>query len=500
MRRVLVSVLCLALTGCGGFSSAVIKMDSLAFNDVIEDTTNKLLVLNVLRARDKAPLHFADIPVIRESMQQSASISWLHFAPPLQGTTSRSSRTMGAGVQFTPSFELTHLHSKEFHTGIATPIDAKFVKYWLDRGLDRRIVLLLFFSSAEIVETRSEKGPTRTIRIMNSPREALEAIRAWPPGADTEEATRCDTQSDFQRYLKLLNTLQTFFAHSYRERRLLASGVDLGLEKDPRNLQSFAALDQNKIQLVYDRGRKSYNVYALSPDPKIAFCLAESADPEARAMTGDFEMIGAGDPMARSAQNCFRPVVDIGSEDSTRTPIPESPLAFPGAAARKPPSTYCGIYNRFTGIERMPKGAEYPKLELRLHLRSVGEIFQFLGDLVYYQEGVKTHLERNAQLGLKLNTPVTFGYCGDKPTPGCDDIFLRLDPESCDSRFSVQYRDRTYRVSNFRPSGDRVEGCSADYVTRKDHTLEILSVLHQLVGLHRSAADIRATPAVQLLP
>ena len=31
-------------------------------------------------------------------------------------------------------------------------------------------------------------------------------------------------------------------------------------------------------------------------------------------------------------------------------------------------------------------------------------------------------------------------------------------------------------------------------------SLEVLSVLHQLVGLHRSGADLRSTPAVQVLP
>src|SRR5687768_11064588 len=191
MRRNLVLVLCLALTGCGGFSSAVMKMDSLSFNDVIEDTTNKMLVLNVLRARDKAPLHFADIPVIRESMQQSATLGYVDLVGGILGTTTRNTRTAGAGVQFTPSFELTHLHSREFHTGLATPIDAKFVKYWLDRGLDRRIVLLLFFSAAEIVETLSEKGPATTIRITNSPRDAVEVIMNRTEFASTE-ASRCD--------------------------------------------------------------------------------------------------------------------------------------------------------------------------------------------------------------------------------------------------------------------------------------------------------------------
>lgn len=496
MYRASILAVCLMTGGCGFIASSIIKTDSLAFSDVIEDATNKLLVINVLRARDKAPLHFADIPVIRESMQQSTSISAIDFSGPLLGTTSRNNRGGVLGFQFTPSFEVTHLHSKEFHTGMATPIDPKFVKYWLDRGLDRRMVLLLFFSAAEIIETRAGGGPVTTIRIMNSPRDAADIITrrkqafAGPPGV------QCDTQSDFERYLKLINGLRTFFAHSYRERRLLASGLNLEAEKDSRGLQSFAALDQNKIQLVLDKGTRAYNVYAVSPEPKVAFCLSEPADQ--RKAQSDFELISGGTSTAGGKQSCFRPVVDVPAEDLTQPASAESPLPFGGGAAVSQPTRYCGIYNRFTGVQTAEKTGDYPRLELRLHLRSVGEIFQFLGDLVYYQDEIKAFLDRSTPGTFKLNTPVTFGFCGDEPSPGCDDIFMRLDGGDCDARFSLTYRQRDYHVANY--NSDRESACGRGAAPGKDHTLEILSVLHQLVGLHRSGADIRQTPTVQVLP
>lgn len=36
--------------------------------------------------------------------------------------------------------------------------------------------------------------------------------------------------------------------------------------------------------------------------------------------------------------------------------------------------------------------------------------------------------------------------------------------------------------------------------SRKDHTLEVLAVVHQLVDLDESAGDLRLTPSVQVLP
>src|SRR3954468_5825159 len=115
MHRAFVCGLFLCLAGCG-VPSSLIKSDTLAFDDVIEDTTNKFLVLNVLRARDNAPLHFADIPSLRESIQQTASFSSLNYIGPRLATALKDSLTVAGNMQTAPSFEVTHLQSKEFNT------------------------------------------------------------------------------------------------------------------------------------------------------------------------------------------------------------------------------------------------------------------------------------------------------------------------------------------------------------------------------------------------
>jgi len=490
------------LCGCG-LSPAIIKSDSLAFGEVIEDTTNKLLVVNVLRARDKAPLHFADIPVIRESMQQTASLGFLNVQGPTLGTTQRDTRAGTLSFQSSPSFELTHLQSKDFITGISSPIDPKIVKYWLDRGLDRRIVLLLFFSAAEIVETRSEKGPVRTIKIMNSPRDAIDVIKDRKLPFSGPEALKCDSQSDFERYLKLLNLVRTFFANTFRERRLLAKGMNLDPEKDSKNLQNFAALDQTKVQLVYDKGLSAYSLYALSNEQKVAFCFYDDRTSPS-LQPPQYGIMQAGGEQMSDRRSCYQSVVDAPVEDSTRPQLSETPVFFRGPAEVKQESRFCEIYNRIARVTPRATDADgYPRLQVRLHIRSVGEIFQFLGDLLHYQEEIRRYLEGDQQGKQKLNTPVTFGYCPDDPGPGCNDIFFRLDGDPGNARFMLTYRDREYAVANINSLDGalRRDGSSGPgNGQQKDHTIEILSVLQQLVNLNKSAADIRATPSVQVLP
>src|SRR5262249_13189229 len=148
------------------------------------------------------------------------------------------------------------------------------------------IVMLLFFSAVEIVETRSEMGPASTIRIANSPRDAVDVIKNRKQAFAGDAELLCDRQSDFERYLKLLNNVRTFFAHNYRERRLLARDVRPGTAEDSKNLQAFAALDQSKVQLVYDRERGTYSVYSLSNEQKIAFCFYGDDEAAAAATAG----------------------------------------------------------------------------------------------------------------------------------------------------------------------------------------------------------------------
>jgi len=101
---------------------------------------------------------------------------------------------------------------------------------------------------------------------------------------------------------------------------------------------------------------------------------------------------------------------------------------------------------------------------------------------------------------------VTFGYCLDQSAAaGCADIFFNLRHDSCNARFTLSYRNRRYSVPNYNPPEGGVFCSSAELVQAnatpaRDHTLEVLAVVHQLVDLQKSAGDIKQTPYVQLLP
>jgi hypothetical protein len=499
MRAVLIVIAALALSGCW-VPTAAVRSQAVSYDDAIEDTTNKLLVLNILRAKDKAPLHFDEIPSIHETIQATASVTAIYpFGPPLSNSSQpgRKSVAPGLNLQVSPSFEIDHLDTKDFVTGIASPIDPKFVKYWLDKGLDRRLVLLLFFSAADIVET-DDNGVTHTVRIKNSPREAADTLAQQSRlGAEAmPDALRCDAQSEFQHYLRLIDSLRTFTAHSATERRLLAKNLTLDPKDDLKALETIAALDPAKFQ--WDRhADNTYSIFAVSAEPKTALCFADST------------ITLRGLPAQQDA--CLQSVVTVSSTDDRPLHSEEAPMGSPPIARRDQPSTYCTQFNRFLDSVNFTNAAKdsKPKPELRLEIRSVGEIIQFLGDLLEYQEQLGRFFREHPGANIKLNNPLTFGYCPDdkEGSAGCGDVFFNFRHDFCNIRFTLTYRNQRYSVPNYNPPDPSVLEslfCSSaekeTLVTEKDHTLEVLAVVHQLVDLQKSAQDIRETPYVQLLP
>jgi hypothetical protein len=494
MRVIVVLAMVMALEACS-IPTAAVRSQVVSYDDAIEDITNKLLVLNILRAKDKAPLHFDEIPSIHESIQATGSLSFAIPYGPRPPNWTRNSVAPGLNLQVSPSFEIDHLDTKDFVTGIASPIDPKFVKYWLDRGLDRRIVLLLFFSAVDIVDPDSKK----TIRIRNSPREALENLEQIPG-----DNLRCDNQSDFQHYLRFINTLTTFSAKSYVERRKLAeletdaAAAKPGDDSAIKDLSTMATLDPTKFQWFRDPSKNIYTVYAISSEPKTALCdsgyqLATGAQAPTRQT-----------PCSTTIYNI--PVESNAEEFET--------LTFSPATNQTDKRSFCKVFDKAVDArekelsQRGTSDQTAKSTGLRLEIRSVGEIIQFLGDLLQYQEELQGLHEKQSPLFTTLNNPLTFGYCRANQVVGCNDIFFNLRHDDCNVRFSLTYRHRKYSVPNYNaPPGSEDEGCPEEFsaggsgpLPAKDHTLEILAVVHQLVDLQKSAQDIKETPYVQVLP
>ena len=173
MRRAFVIsvVLLLALTGCATKQQIAdqIEKGSLA----TEDANNRLMLLNIVRAYHRYPMHFARINVLRGPMGLGGPTVTLPtpFGPDFTSQIYNLSTT----VKFDqPNFDFQPLDSQEFYQGMTTPIKPALMQYFLEQGWPQQLILFLFVR--EIEEFDKEGG--RTGHWLNYP-EGAEAFNAF---------------------------------------------------------------------------------------------------------------------------------------------------------------------------------------------------------------------------------------------------------------------------------------------------------------------------------
>jgi hypothetical protein len=172
----------LLLSGCS--LSSVIGAHSVDYNHSVEVATDTLLVLNVLRARDRAPLHFSTIGAIHGAFTLSAGIGY--------DLTAVNNGVQPAGlVASNPSFDIGPLDRQEFARGLLRPIDPALFRLLSDRGLPDQLLLHLLVS-------RFDEGPGGRV-IPNDP----EPGRSEAFAAAVEELTR-HGRLQFNGYTRLI--------------------------------------------------------------------------------------------------------------------------------------------------------------------------------------------------------------------------------------------------------------------------------------------------------
>jgi hypothetical protein len=137
-------VLTLALFGCS--ASPLIGFHAADYRETEASAGDSQLLLNILRAKDELPIHFADLSNIHGSIQltagSTATLPFAHFA----GSATPSSYGPSVGAQTSPTFDVGTLDTQDFTRGILSQLDPRVVKALFDQGVDPRIMMLLFFS------------------------------------------------------------------------------------------------------------------------------------------------------------------------------------------------------------------------------------------------------------------------------------------------------------------------------------------------------------------
>jgi hypothetical protein len=140
-----IGALCaLLLAACTG--APLMGLEVSDYRETFGWTGDEQLLTAILRAKDGAPLHFTELSTLGASNQLSTGLQASGPIAGLDGSSRAISLQGTAGAQTTPSFTLSSLEVQQFTQGMLNPIGPQVIQQFLEEGIDKRLILILFFS------------------------------------------------------------------------------------------------------------------------------------------------------------------------------------------------------------------------------------------------------------------------------------------------------------------------------------------------------------------
>ena len=169
--RIACAVAATAMTGCASVPDIAERHHD--GNVVQERVVNQQLLLNIVRAAHRQPLHFSTIPYVRLPLVNSAP--WTLTVPfGVVGPYGRNSLATSLGAQVI-TVEVTPQTSQEFMQGITTPVRPALMDLYLQQGWPQQTVLYLFVEEMRLIEKKPGDEDGRAIeRYRNDPANATE--------------------------------------------------------------------------------------------------------------------------------------------------------------------------------------------------------------------------------------------------------------------------------------------------------------------------------------
>jgi hypothetical protein len=444
-RRSVFAILALAISLCSCSGAGLIDRYTRDYRDTTASVADAQLLLNILRARDDLPIHFADLSVITGSIQWTAGAT---AAIPLaqNGSTTPTTISPSIGAQNTPTFDLGSLDTQDFTRGMLSPVDAQLIKQLFDQGIDPRLLMILFFSEyrdpwgrvyQNNLSCEPERGLNDAGECYNRIYDFLDKIDAIfrEKGLAPTFTKHVNTPPDGEQYIS--EKVQHLYANVYLALRPVGGELS-GAWSLKDNLDQLRQLDLTKYRLLdrhealaagarWDEADPSYkHLYSVS-EPRIAICYEK--------------------------HNYLS-------------------LLFPSRAGDR------ACRNREVIVHESPSEAG------SFGIRSTYQIIQFLGQVLRFQEEKRTN--RCLTLSADAHTDNWKRHCDT------GEVVFQVNSPVGTPVVATRYADATYTVD--------YRACNKEHDQPCDYSLQVLAILELILNYNKAAKDILAIPRVQTVP
>lgn len=210
LKCLLVAAGCATLT----FIAGCVHLDyfsgrATGFNVQVADAQNQTMLLNILRAAHRFPMHFTELTTLSGTSQVSASAELSLPFSDFHDAAAVRSGTPGTSVSQSPTFNVAVLETQEFYKGMMTPVSLDQMSNYLNQGLPPSVVYQLLLG--RIIHRRTPTGePVAIENNFHSLKKQAKLLcpQPKPPEKAPEKAPeQASKQSEYACFRKIIEAL-----------------------------------------------------------------------------------------------------------------------------------------------------------------------------------------------------------------------------------------------------------------------------------------------------
>jgi hypothetical protein len=259
IERALIASLILAAF-CVGCTRAELEHKADAYNAAIAQSNNRQILLNAVRASQRAPMSFVGFGEVAANPNYSGSTNaTFNFSPAaLSSWVLNPSVNYGGGFS---SFTLSNLNSSEYMTAIQNPLTPEQVRYFRNLSWPKEMIDLLIADSF-VLKREDLLGMDNEVRSRcDNPRDQR-TVEICQRLLEDEAEFRAEGCQEFQYgpVVKILNTAREFCGMNVYQRFLRKKRL---LDRNPRfNARSIQGMLYYLGELI---AAQNYSVHQYTP-------------------------------------------------------------------------------------------------------------------------------------------------------------------------------------------------------------------------------------------
>jgi hypothetical protein len=149
-------LLMLAVSGCAALMPTLgpsLHDNAVAYDTAISDINDRVLLANIVRARDYVPLSITELSTVTGTLSEQATLGLSVPFGGNYGSTPRGTASPSVQLGTAPTFSMAALNTRSFTLNIIQPISPVYVASKWNSGIAHELLLLLFVKDIQFADS-----------------------------------------------------------------------------------------------------------------------------------------------------------------------------------------------------------------------------------------------------------------------------------------------------------------------------------------------------------